>query len=165
MNPVSPDEKTSKSGSKALCDLIEENEIIGHSLMTTGFISKVQNAFANNQQSSSSSSSQTESTTPYHVNCGLLDIVHRLVSTIDDLLPSSILIPVLTELKNNKDKNRKKKSENIVAILNSKGIKAPLSESKEKDQKIQQLEESNRLKEFIDQQQFTQIQNFPIQCN
>ncbi|KAA6369814.1 MAG: hypothetical protein EZS28_034659 [Streblomastix strix] len=36
----SPDEKTSKSGSKALCDLIEENEIFGHSLMTTGFILK-----------------------------------------------------------------------------------------------------------------------------
>lgn len=67
------------------------------------------------------------------MNCGLLDIVHRLVSTIDDLLPSSILIPVLTELKNNKDKNLKKKSENILAILNSKGINAPLSESKEKD--------------------------------
>ncbi|KAA6367888.1 MAG: hypothetical protein EZS28_036585, partial [Streblomastix strix] len=36
----SPDENASKSGSKALCDLIEENEIIRHQLMTTGFIQK-----------------------------------------------------------------------------------------------------------------------------
>ncbi|KAA6391353.1 MAG: hypothetical protein EZS28_013121 [Streblomastix strix] len=142
----SPDEKTSKSGSKALSDLIEENEIICHSLMTTGFISKVQHTFTNNQQSSSSSS-QTESITPNHVKCGLLDVLIRLVETVDDLQPFAILIPILIELKKNQDKNIKKKSENILGLLNSKGINAPSSDSKEKDEKIQQLEELNRKKD------------------
>ncbi|KAA6383659.1 MAG: hypothetical protein EZS28_020815 [Streblomastix strix] len=148
----SPDEKTSKLGSKALCDLIEENEIIQHSLMTTGFISKVQYAIINNQQSSSSSSSssQTESVTPYHVKCGLLDVLLKLITTCDDLQPTSILIPVLNELKNNKDKNLKKKSENILGLLNSKGINSASSESsREKDEQIQQLEESNGHKEEL----------------
>jgi hypothetical protein len=76
------------------------------------------------------------------VKCGLLDIVIRLISTVDDLQPISILIPILIVLKTNEDKNIKKKSENIFIFLNSKGINAPLSEStKEKDEKIQYLEE------------------------
>ncbi|KAA6356685.1 MAG: hypothetical protein EZS28_047788, partial [Streblomastix strix] len=68
----SPDEKTSKSGSKALCELIEENKIIRNSLITTGFIMKVQHAFTHSSQSSSSL--QTESITPNHVKYGLLDV-------------------------------------------------------------------------------------------
>ncbi|KAA6399737.1 MAG: hypothetical protein EZS28_004735, partial [Streblomastix strix] len=153
----SPDEKTSKSGSKSLCDLIEENEIFGHSLMTTGFIQKVQHAFTNNQQSSSSS--QTESTTPYHVKCGLLDIIHKLAATVDDLQPISILIPILIVLKTNEDKNIKKKSENIFIFLNSKGINAPSSEStKENDEKIQYLEEQNRIKDEETRRKDEQLQ-------
>ncbi|KAA6374414.1 MAG: hypothetical protein EZS28_030057, partial [Streblomastix strix] len=144
----SPDEKASKSGSKALCDLIEENEIIRHSLMTTGFIQKVQHAFANNKQSSSSSSSQTENITPNHVKSGLLDVIINLLSAADNILPISVLIPVLNELKTIEEKNIKKKSMNILAILNSQGINFPSSDStKEKDSKIQQLEESNRIKD------------------
>ncbi|KAA6368911.1 MAG: hypothetical protein EZS28_035563 [Streblomastix strix] len=146
----SPDEKASKSGSKALCDLIEENEIIGHSLMTTGFIQKVQHAFANNKQksSSSSSSSQTESITPNHVKSGLLDVIQRLVLNVDDLHPYAILISALNELKTIEEKNIKKKAENILFILIAKGINSPSSDStKEKDSKIQQLEESNQIKD------------------
>ncbi|KAA6366476.1 MAG: hypothetical protein EZS28_037997, partial [Streblomastix strix] len=138
----SRDEKTSKSGSKALCELIEENEIIRHSLMRTGFISKVQYAFINSSQSSSSSSSsQTESTTPYHVKCGLLDIVHRLVATVDDLQPTSILIPILTELKNNGEKDIQKKAVNIFLLLNPQVAKSSSFESKEKDDEIKLLKE------------------------
>ncbi|KAA6353270.1 MAG: hypothetical protein EZS28_051203, partial [Streblomastix strix] len=125
----SGDEKTSKSGSKALCELIEENEIIRHSLMRTGFISKVQYAFINSSQSSSSS--QIESTTPYHVKCGLLVIIQRLVSTVDDLQPTSILIPILTELKNNGEKDIKNKSINILGIQSAKGINSSSFESQE----------------------------------
>ncbi|KAA6377572.1 MAG: hypothetical protein EZS28_026902, partial [Streblomastix strix] len=142
----SPDEKASKSGSKALCDLIEENEIIRHSLMTTGFIQKVQHAFANNQQSSSSSSSsQTENITPNHVKSGLLDVILKLVTTVGDLQPIVVLIPILNELKDNEEKEIVKKYENILGLLNSKCINSDSSESsKDEDQKIQQLEEQNR---------------------
>jgi hypothetical protein len=38
---MSSNEKQSKAGSKALCDLIEENETIRNSLLTTGFIQVV----------------------------------------------------------------------------------------------------------------------------
>ncbi|KAA6355058.1 MAG: hypothetical protein EZS28_049415, partial [Streblomastix strix] len=140
---------TSKSGSKALCELIEENEIIRHSLMRTGFISKVQYAFIkSSQSSSSSSSSQTEITTPYHVKCGLLDIIQRLVSTVDDLQPTSILIPILTELKNNGEKDLKYKSISILAIQSAKGINSTSSsDSKEKDDEIKQLKAEKERKE------------------
>ncbi|KAA6376108.1 MAG: hypothetical protein EZS28_028364, partial [Streblomastix strix] len=148
----SQDEKTSKSGSKALCELIEENEIIQHSLMRTGFISKVQYAFINSSQSSFSS--QTESATPYHVKCGLLDIVHKLVATVDDLQPTSILIPILTELKNNGEKGIKNKSINILAIQIAKGISAISFDSKQKDEEIKQLkEEIKQLKDGIERKE------------
>ncbi|KAA6392568.1 MAG: hypothetical protein EZS28_011904 [Streblomastix strix] len=150
----SPDEKQSKSGSKSLFELIEENEIIRNSLMTTGFILKIQHSFTNNQQSSSSSSSssssQSEITTPYHVKCGILDVLLKLITSCDDLEPTSILIPILTEFQKNGEKEIKKKSQNILPILNSKGINSPSSESeslKEKDSKIQQLEEQKRIQE------------------
>ncbi|KAA6391583.1 MAG: hypothetical protein EZS28_012889 [Streblomastix strix] len=139
-----PDEKTSKSGSIALEELIDENEIIRNALLTNGFLLKVQHAFTNSSLSSSSSS-QTESSIPFHAIFGLVDIVHKLVTTADDIRPIAILIPLLNELKNNVDKEIKKKSENILSILNSQGINSISSEySKEKDEKIQQLEESNR---------------------
>ncbi|KAA6359761.1 MAG: hypothetical protein EZS28_044712, partial [Streblomastix strix] len=141
----SPDEKQSKSGSKALCELIEENEIVRNSLMTTGFIQNVQHSFTNNQQSSSSS--QTESATPYHVKCGILDVLLKLVTSCDDLQPTSILIPILIQFQKNGEKEIKKKSENIFAILNIKGINATSSDSKEKDEKIDQLELMNRNKD------------------
>ncbi|KAA6369454.1 MAG: hypothetical protein EZS28_035019, partial [Streblomastix strix] len=131
----SPDEKTSKSGSKSLGDLIEENEIIRNSLVRTGFIQKVQYAFTN-------------CTTPYHVKCGVLDILLRLITNSDNLEPIAILIPILTELKNNGEKETKKKSINILGILIANGINSTQSDSeKVKDEKIQQLEESNRLKD------------------
>ncbi|KAA6369805.1 MAG: hypothetical protein EZS28_034668 [Streblomastix strix] len=142
----SPDEKQSRSGNKALCELIEENEIIGHSLMTTGFIQKVQRAFTN-KQLSSSSSYQTDCTLPFHVKLEVLDVLLKLVTTCDNLQPTSILIPILIQLKKNGEKEIKKKSENIFAILNIKGINATSSDSKEKDEKIDQLELMNRNKD------------------
>ncbi|KAA6403740.1 MAG: hypothetical protein EZS28_000736 [Streblomastix strix] len=133
----SPDEKTSKSGSKTLEELIGENEIIRHSLMTTGFILKIQYAF-------------TDNTTPYHVKCEILDIILKLVTTVDDLKLIAQLIPVLTDLNNNGEKETKKKAINILGILTANGINSPSSEfeselSKEKDERIQQLEEQNRI--------------------
>ncbi|KAA6396526.1 MAG: hypothetical protein EZS28_007948 [Streblomastix strix] len=139
----SSDEKTSKLGIKALEELIEENETIRQSLMRTGFIQKVQLLLQNSLQLSSSSSSttQAESTPPYHVKCGILDIIHKLIATVDDLQPMSILIPILNEMKNNGEKEIKKKSFNILAILSAKEINAPSSEStQDKDLQIQQLE-------------------------
>ncbi|KAA6402816.1 MAG: hypothetical protein EZS28_001656 [Streblomastix strix] len=142
----SPDEKISEQGSKTLQKLIEKNKIIRNSLMTTGFIMAAQHAFTNSSQSSSSS--QTENIPPYHVKCGLIDIVYCLVTTADDLNPISILIPILNELKNNGEKEIMKKAGNILAILNSQGINATSSNStKEKDQKIQELELENRYKD------------------
>ncbi|KAA6378955.1 MAG: hypothetical protein EZS28_025518 [Streblomastix strix] len=160
----SPDEKASKSGSKALCELIEENKIIRHSLIIMGFIQKVQHAFTNSSQSSSSQiNSLTEDVTPYHVKCGLLDILLKITTTADDLKPIANLIPVLIDLKNNEEKELKKKADNILAILGSQGIIDPSSETKMKDEKIKQLEDDNsKLKEEIVKLKSMQSQDFPI---
>ncbi|KAA6357497.1 MAG: hypothetical protein EZS28_046976, partial [Streblomastix strix] len=91
-------------------------------------------------------------TTPYHVKCGILDVLLKLITSCDDLEPTSILIPILTELQKNGQKEIKKKSQNIFFLLNAKGINSPSSEFeseslKEKEQKIQQLEEQKRIQE------------------
>ncbi|KAA6379905.1 MAG: hypothetical protein EZS28_024569 [Streblomastix strix] len=136
----SPDENTSKSGSITLSELIKENEIIRNSLITSGFIQKVQHTFAHCSQSSSSS--QTQITTPYHVKSGILDIILKLIETIDDFQPTAVLIPILTDLKNNGEKEIKNQSISILAIQRAKGINASSSSnSQEKDEQIKQLKE------------------------
>ncbi|KAA6361610.1 MAG: hypothetical protein EZS28_042863, partial [Streblomastix strix] len=147
LNIFTSDEKQSKAASNCLEGLIEENEIIRNALLTNGFLLKVQQTFTN-KSSSSSSSSQTSNQAPNYLISGILDIILKLLATADDLQPISILIPLLNEMKTAGEKNIKKKSMNILSILIANGINSPSSEpSKEKESKIQQLEESNRLKD------------------
>ncbi|KAA6374656.1 MAG: hypothetical protein EZS28_029817 [Streblomastix strix] len=147
LNIFTSDEKQSNAASNALEGLIEENEIIRNALLTNGFLLKVQQTFTN-KSSSSSSSSQTSNATPNYLISGLLDIILKLLATVGDLQPIAILIPLLNEMKSSGEKNIKKKSMNILSILITNGINSPSSEpSKEKESKIQQLEESNRLKD------------------
>lgn len=56
------------------------------------------------------------------MKCGVLDILLRLITNSDNLEPIAILIPILTELKNNGEKETKKKSINILGILIANGI-------------------------------------------
>ncbi|KAA6398882.1 MAG: hypothetical protein EZS28_005591 [Streblomastix strix] len=147
LNIFTSDEKQSKAASNCLEGLIEENEIIRNALLTNGFLLKVQHSFTS-KPSSSSSSSQTSNPTPNYLISGLLDIILKLLATADDLQPIAILIPLLNEMKTSGEKNIKKKSVNILSILITNGINSPSSEpSKENQSKIQQMEESNRLKD------------------
>ncbi|KAA6377026.1 MAG: hypothetical protein EZS28_027447 [Streblomastix strix] len=157
LNIFTSDEKQSKAASICLEGLIEENENIRNALLTNGFLQKVQQTFTN-QSSSSSSSSQTSNASPNYLISGLLDIILKLLATADDLQPISILIPLLNEMKTAGEKNIKKKIEMLLATLNANGINSPSSESSnEKESKIQQLEESNRLKDEKFRQQEEQL--------
>ncbi|KAA6390824.1 MAG: hypothetical protein EZS28_013649 [Streblomastix strix] len=147
LNIFTSNEKQSKAASNCLEGLIEENEIIRNALLTNGFLQKVQQTFTN-KSSSSSSSSQTSNASPNQLISGLLDIILKLLATADDLQPIGILIPLLNEMKTAGEKNIKKKIEMLLATLNVNGINFHSSEpSNEKESKIQQLEESNRLKD------------------
>ncbi|KAA6382179.1 MAG: hypothetical protein EZS28_022294 [Streblomastix strix] len=149
LNIFTSDEKQSKAASNALEGLIEENEIIRNSLLKNGFLLKVQHTFTHSSQQSSSSS-QTKSITPNYLASGLLDIILKLLATADDIQPIAVLIPSLNEMKINGENNIKKKSMNILGILSSQGIIDPSSESsKDKDEKIHQLEEANLHKDEI----------------
>ncbi|KAA6377648.1 MAG: hypothetical protein EZS28_026825 [Streblomastix strix] len=111
----SNDEKQSKSGSKALEELIGENEIIRNSLLQSGFIYIVQRAFA------------LETGYSTFVKSGLLDIVLKLLLSADELDPLASLIPTLEQLKICEHKLLKKQAINILALLNVKGINASQS--------------------------------------
>ncbi|KAA6382741.1 MAG: hypothetical protein EZS28_021731, partial [Streblomastix strix] len=150
------DEKISRCGSKALGDLIEENEIIRHSLLSTGFAQIVlhilslgtltQQSFSSS--STSSSSSQTDSLVPLHVKYGVLNVLFKFVTTAEGLEPLSILIPILEQMKTNEEQELKNKAIKIVGQLQIEGITAfSSSSSKEKDEKIQSLEEVNKHKD------------------
>ncbi|KAA6311599.1 MAG: hypothetical protein EZS28_056095, partial [Streblomastix strix] len=142
----SSDEKLSQIGSKTLVELIEESQEIRNSLILNGFITIVQrtldpNLILSNKPSSSPKFFfQQETTIPYHIKIGILDVVHKLAEKSEVLKPMSSLIPVLEDLKINGLKDLKKKSGNILGILNSNGIKtAPIEQQLEN--KIQSLEE------------------------
>ncbi|KAA6314404.1 MAG: hypothetical protein EZS28_055590, partial [Streblomastix strix] len=77
----SPNEKQSKQGSKALSDLITENETIRNSLLTTGFAEVILHTLtSNNQIQSKQSSSSSSDIIPIFIKVGLLDGVLRLVT-------------------------------------------------------------------------------------
>ncbi|KAA6367636.1 MAG: hypothetical protein EZS28_036837 [Streblomastix strix] len=143
----SPNEKKSKAGSKALCDLIEENEQIRNSLLTTGFVQIVLHSLTSNtqiqsQQSSSSSNNQI----PTFVKIGLLNVIQKLTDEEEGLQSLSVLIPILEELKQNGEDQLKNKARKILSLLSGEGIKySSNSNDKEKDQKIKELEESNKI--------------------
>ncbi|KAA6384638.1 MAG: hypothetical protein EZS28_019835 [Streblomastix strix] len=146
----SSNEKQSKAGSKALCDLIEENETIRNSLLTTGFIQVVIHTLTSGSQvpsqSSSSSSSQIISDSPTFVKVGLLDVILRLVTVAEGLQPLSILIPLLEEQKKNGETELKVKARKILGQLSSEGINDSSGNEKEneKDQKIKELKDTNK---------------------
>ncbi|KAA6378899.1 MAG: hypothetical protein EZS28_025575, partial [Streblomastix strix] len=150
----SPDEQISKAGSKALGDLIEENTEIRKSLLTTGFIQIVQQELPSEvlthsiQSSSSSSSSlQKETNVPNHIRNNLLDLLLKLAGSAEDLQPLSILIPILERIKTDGELELKNKAKRILALITSEGISS-LSDTKEKDEKIHQLEEENKRKDY-----------------
>ncbi|KAA6375815.1 MAG: hypothetical protein EZS28_028659 [Streblomastix strix] len=157
------DEKISKCGSKALGDLIEENEIIRHSLLSTGFAQIVLHTLSLGTQSqqsssSSSSSSQTDSSIPIHVKNGILDVLFKLIGSSQNLEALSVLIPILEQMKTNGEQELKNKAKKILGLLSSEGITFSSSSSKEKDERIQliesekikQGEEINKMKEEIE---------------
>ncbi|KAA6363309.1 MAG: hypothetical protein EZS28_041164, partial [Streblomastix strix] len=150
----SSNEKESKSGSKALCELVEENSQIRNSLLSTGFAQVVLHTLTSNTQietkSSSSYSSTPENSTPIFIKIGLLNVVLKLSEEEKGLESLIVLIPVLEELKSNGENQLKSKAKNLLLILSQiKGINSQNSNSnsnlREKDQKIQQMEESNKL--------------------
>ncbi|KAA6372516.1 MAG: hypothetical protein EZS28_031957 [Streblomastix strix] len=150
----SSNEKESKSGSKALCELVEENSQIRNSLLSTGFAQVVLHKLTSNTQieTKSSSSSSPENSTPIFIKIGLLNVVQRLTEEEKGLESLIVLIPVLEELKSNGENQLKSKAKNLLLILSQIiGINSQNSNSnsnlKEKDQKIQQMEESNKRKD------------------
>ncbi|KAA6384049.1 MAG: hypothetical protein EZS28_020424 [Streblomastix strix] len=147
----SSNEKESKSGSKALCELVEENSQIRNSLLSTGFAQVVLHTLTSNTQieTKSSSSSSPENSTPIFVKIGLLNVILKLSEEEKGLESLIVLIPALEELKSNGENQLKSKAKNLLLILSQiKGINSQNSNSKsnlrEKDQKIQQMEESNK---------------------
>ncbi|KAA6355269.1 MAG: hypothetical protein EZS28_049204, partial [Streblomastix strix] len=142
------DEKISKCGSKLLGDLIEENEIIRHSLLSTGFAQIVLHTLSpgTQPQQQSSSSSQTDTSIPIHVKNGILDVLLKLVTTAEGLEPLSVLIPILEEMKTNGEQELKNKAKKILSLFAGEGIKASSSSlsSKQNDIKIHELEDSNK---------------------
>ncbi|KAA6322399.1 MAG: hypothetical protein EZS28_054439, partial [Streblomastix strix] len=93
----SSNEKESKSGSKALCELVEENSQIRNSLLSTGFAQLVLHTLTSNTQietkSSSSYSSTPENSTPIFIKIGLLNVILKLSEEEKGLESLIILIP------------------------------------------------------------------------
>ncbi|KAA6386307.1 MAG: hypothetical protein EZS28_018166 [Streblomastix strix] len=117
----SSNEKQSKAGSKALSDLVAENDTICNSLLTTGFAELVLHTLTSNNQIQSESSSLPFET-PIFIKIGLLDVVLRLVTTAEGLQPLSLLIPILEEIKLNGNDELKNKSKKILGILSTECI-------------------------------------------
>ncbi|KAA6354658.1 MAG: hypothetical protein EZS28_049815, partial [Streblomastix strix] len=108
----SPDEKISKSGSKALCELVEENSEIRNSLLSTGFAQLVLHTLTSNTQieTKSSSYSSPENSTPIFIKIGLLNVVKKLTEDEKGLESLIVLMPVLEELKSGEENQLKSKA-------------------------------------------------------
>ncbi|KAA6352683.1 MAG: hypothetical protein EZS28_051790, partial [Streblomastix strix] len=149
----STNEKQSKAASKALCDLVEANEQIRNSLLTTGFIQVVLHTFTVNIQIQTKSSSSSQSTSndhviPGYVKVGLLNVFLKLTEEEGGLESLGILIPILEEMKRNGEEQIKSKAKKILIQLNGEGIQSYstlVNNEKEKDDQIKQLENTNKL--------------------
>ncbi|KAA6368024.1 MAG: hypothetical protein EZS28_036450, partial [Streblomastix strix] len=149
----STNEKQSKAASKALCDLVEANEQIRNSLLTTGFIQVVLHTFTVNTQIQTKSSSSSQSTSndnviPGYVKVGLLNVILKLTEEEGGLESLGILIPILEEMKRNGEEQIKSKAKKILNQLNGEGIQSYstlVNNEKEKDDQIKQLENTNKL--------------------
>ncbi|KAA6370464.1 MAG: hypothetical protein EZS28_034009, partial [Streblomastix strix] len=144
-------EKQSKQGSKALSDLITENETIRNSLLTTGFAEVVLHTLTSNNQIQSKSSSSSSDIIPIFIKFGLLDVVLRLVTTAEGLQSLALLIPILEDIKLNGEGELKSKSKKILGQLSIEGINVQSSSNKEemksdKEENIR-LKEEHRIKD------------------
>ncbi|KAA6402080.1 MAG: hypothetical protein EZS28_002399 [Streblomastix strix] len=127
----STSEKQSKAGSKALCDLIDGNQLIGESLVKTGFaqiaLHSINTALQERNQSSSSSTTIIFGI-PNFVISGILDVLFKLVATSEQLQLLSVLINPLEKQ------------------LQQKGIESQSSiTSAQKDQLLKQEREWNAM--------------------
>ncbi|KAA6372021.1 MAG: hypothetical protein EZS28_032453, partial [Streblomastix strix] len=147
-------ENQSKSGSKALCELVEENSKIRETLINTGFIQLVLHSLQQqtvkiqtlDSLSLSSSENDTEivqfdRSMPTFVKMGLLNVVLKLVEDDEALKPASILVPVLEEIKINSENQLKNKAKKLLSQLSAEGISDEQSQQteSEKDKKIKYL--------------------------
>ncbi|KAA6387185.1 MAG: hypothetical protein EZS28_017285, partial [Streblomastix strix] len=95
--------------------------------------------------SSSSEQEQEEESEPIFVKVGLLTVVQKLAEEIENPIILGDLVPILEEIKKNGEKEMIKKARTILGCLREQEITAPqLNELNEKDEKIRQLEETNR---------------------
>ncbi|KAA6396109.1 MAG: hypothetical protein EZS28_008364 [Streblomastix strix] len=153
----SGDEKLSKTASKTLGELIEDNQFVRLSLLSNGFIKMIQLKFirylTGTQQSSSTL--QSEDKISIHVQIGLLDVLLKLVESAENIQPIAILMSVLEQLKSDQQIEIKKKTINIIGILIAKGIDIhALTESNSKSieqQKIIDNEQNNRIQQLEEQ--------------
>ncbi|KAA6402665.1 MAG: hypothetical protein EZS28_001811 [Streblomastix strix] len=139
-----PIEKQSKAGSKALCELVEENETIRNSLLTTGFIQIVLHTLTSRTQISTQSSSQSSlssTITPYFIKVGLLNVILRITEEGEQLQSLDVLLPLLKDLKHNGENQLKSKAKSILSLLKLKEIKHSSGKDKKKDEKINDLEQ------------------------
>ncbi|KAA6379869.1 MAG: hypothetical protein EZS28_024604 [Streblomastix strix] len=147
----SPNEKQSKQGSKALSDLVADNETIRSSLLTTGFAELVLHTLTSNNQIQSKSSSSSSDIIPIFIKVGLLDVVLRLVTTAEGLQPLALLIPILEDLKQKGENELKNKSKKILTLLQSEGINSSSSQQNDEDLK-KEKEQNIRLREELEKE-------------
>ncbi|KAA6366817.1 MAG: hypothetical protein EZS28_037656, partial [Streblomastix strix] len=74
------------------------------------------------------------------------DLLLKLAGSAEDLQPLSILIPILERIKTDGEPELKNKAKRILGMIASEGISS-FSDTKEKDEKIHQLEEENKRKD------------------
>ncbi|KAA6395763.1 MAG: hypothetical protein EZS28_008709 [Streblomastix strix] len=154
----SSNEKQSKAGSKALCDLIGDNETVRETLLKTGFVELVLHIITSGQQDKdkssyqssssslqppSSSSSSSSSSQEIQLNqvsiysqLGFLDVTLQLSMTADDIQPIAVLIPVLEQIQQNIKSELLQKAQQILDQLKIRGISSQPT--------IQQLQEDLR---------------------
>ncbi|KAA6365909.1 MAG: hypothetical protein EZS28_038564 [Streblomastix strix] len=147
---LNSDEILSRQGTDALCKLIVADEQIRDAMLSRRFVDLVleilnDQKLSKKQISSSTESEQEEESEPIFVKVGLLTVVQKLAEEIENPIILGALIPILEEIKKNREKEMMKKAKSILGCLKEEGMSAPQSnESNEKDEKIRQLEETNR---------------------
>ncbi|KAA6364745.1 MAG: hypothetical protein EZS28_039728, partial [Streblomastix strix] len=151
---LSSDEVLSRQGTEALCKLIVADEQIRDAMLSRRFVDLVLETLSNHEQikkqSSSSSSDQEDESEPIFVKVGLLSVVLKLAEEIENPIILGVLIPILEEIKKNGEKEMSKKAKTILGCLQQEGITVPSQSSDSiKDEKIRQLEETNRRLEEI----------------
>ncbi|KAA6396645.1 MAG: hypothetical protein EZS28_007829 [Streblomastix strix] len=150
---LNSDEILSRQGTEALCKLIVVDEQIRDAMLSKRFVDLVLETLTDQksikkQTSSSSEQEQEDESEPIFVKVGLLTVVQKLAEEIENPIILGSFIPLLEEIKKNGEKEMIKKARTILGCLQQQGITAPQSnELNENDEKIRQLEETNRRQE------------------